>query len=186
MKTKQLTGGKEMKRKTAVLAILVLGFSFMCAGFVEAATDTASVTLSATVSSMATLTLGTSTVTFANANPTTTANVQATEQNIAVTASVRTASSPVGTATLYVLAADDLKSGTDVIPITAVTSTAANTSGTFFAAGPVTWSKSSQGALVGSGNSGYFTGTFNWFLANSWTYPTGSYGTTAIYTLTAP
>jgi hypothetical protein len=175
-----------MKSKIAISGILVLILGFVGIGLVEAATDTASVTLSAQVTSMATLTLSTSTISFVNADPTSTPSIQATEQDIAVTASVRTASSPVGTATLKVLAADDLKSGSDVIPITAVTSTAANISGSFFAAGPVTWSKTSPGATVGSGNSGYFTGTFNWFLANSWTYPTGSYSATAIYTLTAP
>ena len=112
-------------------------------------------------------------------------NIPANENGAVVTAKVKTGSS-ANSATLKVLAADDLKSGTDTIPITNVTSTATNTTGSFFTAGPVTWSKTAPGATVGQGNSGSYAGTFNWFLANSWTYPIGSYTATATYTLTAP
>jgi len=171
-----------MRGKTVVLAILAL--MLMGAGAAWGATATKDVTLSATVSSAAKLTLATSTVTFPDADPDTVPSISANENGAVVTAKVKTGSAT--TATLKVLAADDLKSGSDVIPITNVTSTATNTSGSFFLAGPVTWSNTSPGATVGQGNSGSFAGTFSWFLANSWAYATGSYTATATYTLTAP
>jgi hypothetical protein len=161
------------------LALILIG-----AGAAWGATATKDVTLSATVSSTAKLTLATSTITFPDADPDVTANIPASQNGAAVTAKVKTGSAT--SATLKVLAADDLKSGTDVIAITNVTSTATNTTGSFFTAGPVAWSKTSPGVTVGSGNSGSFAGTFNWFLANSWDYATGAYTANATYTLTAP
>jgi hypothetical protein len=171
-----------MKAKTVVL--LMLALSLLTAGAAWGASDTKNVTISATVSSAAKLTLATNTITFPDADPDTVTSISANENGAVVTAKVKTGSST--SATLKVLAADDLKSGTDTIAITNVTSTATNTSGSFFAAGPITWSKTSPGATVGQGNSGSFAGTFSWFLANSWTYATGNYTANATYTLTAP
>ena len=142
------------------------------------------VTLSATVSSTAKLTLATTT-TFRYGRLDTVTNIPANENGAIVKAKVKSGST-ANSATLKVLATDDLKSGTDTIPITNVTSTATNTSGSFFLAGPITWSKTSPGVTVGQGNSGSFAGTFNWFLASNWTYPTGAYTGHATYTLTAP
>ncbi len=161
------------------LALILVG-----AGAAWGVTATKDVTLSATVSSTAKLTLATSTITFPDADPDVTGNIPANENGAAVTAKVKTGSAT--SATLKVLAADDLKSSSDTIAITNVTSTATNTTGSFFTAGPVTWSKTSPGATVGQGNSGSFAGTFNWFLANSWDYATGAYTANATYTLTAP
>jgi len=172
-----------MKYKTMMLTILAL--ILIGGGAAWGASATKNVTLSATVSSTAKLTLANTTITFPDADPDTVSSIPASENGAAVTAKVKTGSAT--SATLKVLAADDLKSGpSDVIPITNVTSTATNSSGSFFEAGPVPWSKSSPGATVGQGNSGSFAGTFNWFLANSWDYPTGNYTATATYTLTAP
>lgn len=173
-----------MKCKTMMLTMLAL--ILIGAGAAWGANSTANVTLSATVASTAKLTLATTSITFPDADPDTVTNIPANEKNIVVTAKVKTPSS-ANSATLKVLAADDLKSGpTDVISITNVTSTATNTTGSFFTPGPVIWSKTGEGATVGQGNSGSYAATFNWFLANSWTYPVGSYTATAIYTLTAP
>lgn len=172
-----------MKCKTMMLMMLAL--ILIGAGAAWGADATKNVTLSATVASTAKLTLSTSTITFPDGDPDIPSPIAALENGAIVTAKVKTGSS-ANSATLKVLAADDLKSGSDTIPITNVTSTATNTSGSFFTAGPVTWSKTALGATVGQGNSGSFSGTFNWFLANSWTYATGNYTTTAIYTLTAP
>jgi hypothetical protein len=171
-----------MKGKTLMLTILAL--LLIGAGAAWGASATKNVTLSATVSSSAKLTLATNTITFPDADPDTVLSIPANENGAVVTAKVKTGSAT--SATLNVLAADDLKSGSDTIAITNVTSTAANTSGSFFTAGPVTWSKSSPGATVGGGNSGSYAGSFSWFLANSWTYPTGAYTANATYTLTAP
>ncbi|MFZ0929255.1 MAG: hypothetical protein WAN11_11680 [Syntrophobacteraceae bacterium] len=173
-----------MKRKIALLAILAITLTFMGAGFAEAVTSTAPVTLSATIASSATLTLNKTTVTFAGGELPPTA-MAATENGAIVTATFRTATLTPGT--LTVLAAGDLVDGAgDIIPITAVKSTGVNTDGqTFFLAGPVTWSKTA-GVTVGTGPSGTYAGTFSWALDNSWSYATGTYGATALYTLTAP
>jgi hypothetical protein len=172
-----------MKCKTIMLTILAL--MLIGVGAAWGASATKDVTLSATVSSTAQLTLASSTITFPDADPGTVTNIPANENGAVVTAKVKTGST-ANSATLKVLATDDLKSGTDTIAITNVTSTATNSSGSFFLAGPITWSKTSPGVTVGQGNSGSFAGTFNWFLANSWTYPTGAYTAHATYTLTAP
>ena len=172
-----------MKCKAMMLTILALILIGAGAAW-GASTATKDVTLSATVSSSAKLTLATSTISFPDGDPDAALPIAATENPAVVTAKVKTGSA--STATLKVLAATDLTSGTDTIDITNVTSTATNSSGSFFEAGPVPWSKSSPGATVGQGNSGSFAGTFNWFLANSWDYPTGNYTATATYTLTAP
>jgi len=173
-----------MKCKTMMLTILALILIGAGAAW-GTSTATKDVTLSATVSSSAKLTLATSTISFPDGDPDAALPIAATENPAVVTAKVKTGSA--STATLKVLAADDLKNAAgDVIPITKVTSTATNTTGSFFSAGPVIWSKTGEGATVGQGNSGSYAGTFNWFLANSWDYATGSYTTTAKYTLTAP
>jgi hypothetical protein len=171
-----------MQCKTMMLTILAL--LLIGVGAAWGASATANVTLSATVSSSAKLTLATSTITFPDSDPDSVLSIPATQNPAVVTAKVKTGSAT--SATLKVLAVDDLKSGTDTIPITAVTSTAANTTGSFFTAGPVNWSKTTPGATVGGGNSGSYAGTFSWFLANSWTYATGAYTASATYTLTAP
>ena len=171
-----------MKSKSIMLVILALILAG--AGAAWGAADSKNVTLSATVSSQAKLTLATSTITFPDADPDTVTSIPANENGALVTAKVKTGSAT--SATLKVLAAGDLKSGSDTIDINYVTSTATNTTGSFFLAGPVTWSVISPGATVGTGNSGSFAGTFSWFLANSWNYATGSYTANATYTLTAP
>jgi len=172
-----------MKRKIALLAILVAALTFIGAGFAEAVTSTANVTITATVSSYASLTLANTTITFPNQTPPTI--MTANENGSSVSANFRTASTAPGT--LTVVAANDLTDGNnDTISITNLTSTATNLTGNFFSAGPVTWSKLGGGATVGSGPSGTYSGTFSWSLANSWSYATGTYTTTAIYTLTAP
>ncbi len=170
--------------KIKAILLMILAVTLLGAGTAWAAQATHDVTVAATVSSSAKLTLATSTITFADADPDDVTSIPAKENGAVVTAKVKTGSSTA--ATLKVLALDDLKSGLDTIPITNVTSSATNTSGAFFSAGPVTWSKTSPGATVGQGASGSYTGTLSWFLANSWNYATGSYSAKATYTLLAP
>lgn len=171
-----------MKLKTILLMIVAL--TLVGAGAAWGVQATADVKVAATVSSSAKLTLAASTITFPDADPDTVKSIPANENGAIVTAKVKTGSST--TATLKVLAADDLKSGTDTIAITNISSSATNTSGSFFSAGPIAWSKTSPGVTVGQGGSGSYTGTISWFLLNSWNYATGSYTANATYTLLAP
>jgi hypothetical protein len=145
----------------------------------DAASATNNVTVSATVAATAKLSLSSSTVSFANADPDTTPTITATEGAITITAKGKTSTG--SNITLTVLAADDLKSGTDAIAITNVTWSA---SGSGFVAG--TMNKTTAQAVGSWTNSGSRTGTQTYALANSWSYPTGSYTATATYTLTAP
>jgi hypothetical protein len=170
--------------KVKSILLMVLALSLVGVGAAWGAQATADVKVAATVSSSARLTLATSTITFPDADPDTVKSIPANENGALVTAKVKTGSSTP--ATLKILAADDLKSGKDTIPITNVTSTATNTSGSFFSSGPVAWSKTSPGATVGQGKSGSYAGTFSWFLVNDWNYATGSYTTNATYTLLVP
>ena len=144
-----------------------------------AVTNTANVTVSATVAATAKLTLSSATVSFVNADPDTTPSITATEGAITVTAKGKTSAG--GVITLTVLAANDLKSGSDTIAISNVTWTV---SGAGFVAG--TMNKTTAQSVASWTNSGNRTGTQTYALANSWTYPTGGYSASATYTLTAP
>ena len=117
-----------MKKVSLVLAI-GLGLVLM-AGGAFAASDPKTLTVNATVSARASLTLGQSAINFPDADPDGTPSIGATENAVSVTAKVRTGSASI--ATLTHLAADDLKSGTDTILIGNVTWTA---SGAGFHAG---------------------------------------------------
>jgi len=166
-----------MKKTSLVLAI-GLGLVLM-AGAALAASATQNLTVNAAVSARATLSLTKSAITFPDADPDGTPSIPANENAVSVTAKVRTGSA--STATLTHLAAGDLVSGSDTIAISNVTWTA---SGTGFQAG--TMSKATAqtaGSWVGPGNN---SGSFSYFLANSWSYATGSYAASSAYTLTAP
>ena len=83
--------------------------------------------------------------------------------------------------TLTVTAADDLRSGTHVIPASAVTWTA---TGNGFVGGALA---AGAARTVGAwSNSGQHTGTQAFRFANAWTYAAGTYSMTLSYTLTAP
>lgn len=146
---------------------------------VQAATATGNVTVAATVSATAKLTVGSTTVSFANADPDTTPSITATEGAIAITAKSKTGAA--GSVTLTVLAAADLTSGSDTIAVSNVTWTV---SGSGFAAG--TMNKTTAQSVASWTGSGNRSGTQTYALANSWNYATGSYSATATYTLTAP
>ena len=141
------------------------------------AQDTEILTINATVASRAELILSPTTINFPDANPTTTPSIPA-DSTVAVTANVRT----TGTPTLAVLSNGNLISGGDTIAITNVTWTA---SGAPFIAGTMN-AVTAQDAATLSAGSGQYTGTYSYFLANSWSYAIGSYTQTVVYTLTAP
>ncbi len=170
--------------KVKIVLLLILALTLFGASASWGVQATADVKLGATVTTSAILTLSTTSITFPDADPDTVKSIAAKENGALVTAKVK-AGSTTG-ATLKVLATDDLKSGSDVIPIANVTSTATNASGSFFSAGPIAWSKTAPGVTVGEGKSGSYSGTFSWFLANDWSYATGSYTTSATYTLLVP
>lgn len=168
--------------KTRNLKLLLLGLVAAGLAFSQplmAASDTSNVTVSATVSATAKLSVSSATLTFPDADPDTTASIPATEGAVTVTAKGKTSNG--GTITLTILAAGDLTSGGDTIAISNVTWTA---SGTGFV--PGTMNKTTAQSVGSWTDSGNRSGTVTFALANSWAYKTGSYSASATYTLTAP
>jgi hypothetical protein len=166
-----------MKTRPLLIAVAVAAIALMQP--LAAANVTSNVTVSATVSATAKLSLGATTVTFDDKDPDTVSSIAANEGAISITAKGKTSTGSNITLTLQ--AADDLKSGSDVIGIGNVTWAA---SGEGFVAGTV--SKSSAVSVASWLNSGSRTGSVSFVMANSWSYATGNYSVTATYTLTAP
>ena len=158
----------------ALTCVIVMGV----VGPVWAATETQTLTVNATVSDRAKLTLGTGAISFADADPDGTPSIAAAENPVTVTVKAHTGGA--STVTLTVQANGDLESGSDVIGIDNVTWTA---TGAGFAAGTMDTAVQTAGSWTGSGRR---DGTFSYFLGNSWDYPAGSYTQTVVYTLTAP
>jgi hypothetical protein len=131
------------------------------------------------VSPAVSLALGTNVINFANADPDAMPSIPATENPVTVTVKAKTGS--LSSVTLTVLAAGDLISGSDTIPIGNVTWTA---SGSGFAGGTMNkTTPQSAGSWTGPGAR---TGSFSYALVNSWSYATGTYSAAVTYTLTAP
>ncbi len=163
----------------AASAALALG-AVLTPAPAEAATATQNLTINATVAARATLTLGSATINFPDADPDAVPSIGASENPVSVTARVRTGRT--STPTLTVLAGGDLTSGSDTIPISNVTWTAG---GAPFVGGTMS-AATAQSAATFSTGSGSYSSTFSYYLANSWAYNTGSYTATVTYTLTAP
>jgi hypothetical protein len=145
---------------------------------VQAASSNASLDISINVPSSATLTLGATALTFNADDPTIQPVVPAAENPISVLARVRTK----GTPSLTVIALDDLKSGSDIIPISAITWTA---DGSPYTGGTLNRTTEQPAAAFPEG-SGSYSSSFRYSLANSTTYAPGSYASTVTYTLTSP
>jgi len=146
---------------------------------VFAAQQTGPLTVSMAVNARANLTLGVSAINFPDADPDTTPSIAATENPVSVTAKVRTGFS--STATLTHLAGGDLTSAGNTIAISNVTWTA---TGAGYVAGTMNRITSqTAGSWTGSGN---YSGTFSFFIVNSWSYIVGDYTVSTTYTLTAP
>ncbi len=100
----------------------------------------------------------------------------------ALVITVKASVAPGDPVTLTVVANDDLRSGLDAIPASALQWTASGTgftpSGTMSTTVP-----QAVGSWTGSGS---FSGQQSYVLVNSWSYPTGSYSATLTYTLTTP
>lgn len=169
-----------MRKVTAVWAAAVACLALLTASAEGwAATDQQSLTINATVSAKAKLTLGEAAINFPDADPDSVPSIAATENPVSVTVKAQTGSA--SSVTLTAQANGDLDSGTDTIAITNVTWTAAGDPG--FVAGTMDTVAQSAGSWTGSGNR---SGTFSYALANSWDYMPGSYSQTVVYTLTAP
>ena len=165
-----------MKRLTLIVVMTLCLICFSGGAF--AASDTEDLTINATVSARAKLTLNPTTINFPDADPDS-GPIPATENPVSVTAKVRIGAAE--TATLTCLAGGDLISGGDSIAISNVTWTA---TGSGYVAGTMsTTVPQSAGSWTPSGN---YSGTFSYSLANSWDYEIGNYTATVTYTLATP
>lgn len=177
--------GKHQMIKTFRLIpiAIVAGLFALTMSSAQAATDTQTQTITCTISATATLVLGANTVTFPNANPSTTPSVLETESGaqLDVTANART--SATGDVTLTVKSGGDLDDGAgDTIPIANVTWAGTGTG--YDLTG--TMDNATQQAVGEWTGPGTYAGTVTYSLANSWNYATGTYHATLTYTLTAP
>ena len=144
-----------------------------------AAAQTDSSTLTADIRSIAKLSLSAASISFPDADPDIVPSIPASGGSLSITAKARaTAASQV---VLTVQAANDLRSGLNLIGIAAITWT---TTGTGFLSG--TMSRTVPVAVARWTGSGIRTGTQTLFFKNLWTYPTGTYTTSLTYTLSAP
>jgi hypothetical protein len=166
-----------MKKLTLALTIS-LSFIFVHE-LAFAATDTKTLVINAAIESAASLTISTTAINFATANPDTVSSIANTEGAVNVQVKVRTG--VASSVTLTHQAVGPLTSGSNTIAINNVSWTS---SGTGFAAGTMSSSTPvSAGAWTGSGAR---SGTFSYALVNSWNYAVGSYTVSSTYTLTAP
>jgi hypothetical protein len=163
-------------RFSAVLAVWVL-VALAAPASAQPVSDTA--TLTANIGPVAKLTLSTTSVAFPDADPDTTPLVEAAGGPLSIT--VKTRATGGAQVQLTVQAADDLRSGLDTIGAQAITWTA---SGSGFVNG--TLSKTTSVQVAQWLGSGLHTGTQTLLFANLWTYPTGTYSVSLLYTLTAP
>jgi len=155
-------------------SILVLAFAAPCGAQVEVPA-----TLTADVGSLARLTFSSTTLTFPDADPDVVPVVTAVPSDLTIVAKSRAVSG--ATVLLTVLATDDLRSGVDTLPASNITWTAA---GPGFV--PGTLSRSIPQTVASWSGSGVRSGTQRFAFRNLWTYPTGVYTVTLLYTLAAP
>jgi hypothetical protein len=159
--------------------ILLLSATGLLGSRAHAVTSTQTMTLTATISPSVTLSLGSNSITFGNADPLSVSSIAATEGAITVTAKARTPFN-VGV-NLTVLASDDLKSGSSTIGIENVSWTA---TGSGFQGG--TLSKTAAQTVGSWTGPGTRSGTISYSLTNNPSFPTGTYSTTLTYTLSTP
>ena len=144
-----------------------------------AAQVAATATLNANLGGLAKLSFSTNAISFPDANPDLFPQVAAVPAAVTITAKSR--ASQGGTVTLTVQASDDLRSGLQTISANAITWTG---SGPGFTTG--TLSRTSPQIVASWSGSGVRTGTQSFMFKNLWTYPTGTYTVSLLYTLTSP
>ena len=150
-----------------------------CSTRASAQPATSTAALSADVRTIAKLTVSPTSLTFPDADPDMFPQVTSVGGALSITAKARATSG--SQILLTVQAADDLRSGVDTIAAQAITWTttgAGFTSGTLSSSAPV-----AVGRWTGSG---VRLGTQTLYLANLWTYTSGTYTASLLYTLTAP
>ena len=145
----------------------------------RAAAQASTATLSANVSTIAKLNLSTASASFPDADPDAVPQVPTAGGPILITAKSR--ANPGVLVVLTLQAADDLRSGVNVIPASNITWTA---SGNGFVGG--TLSKVAPVTVATWTGSGVRTGSQQLYFRNLWTHPTGTYTVSLLYTLSAP
>lgn len=145
----------------------------------RAAAQTATGTLSANVGTIAKLNLSTASASFPDADPDAVPQIPSAGGPILITAKSR--ATPGMQVVLTVQAADDLRSGINIIAASNITWTA---TGTGFIGG--TLSKLSPVTLATWTGSGVRSGSQQLYFRNLWTHPTGTYTVSLLYTLSAP
>lgn len=144
-----------------------------------AAAQTASATLSADLGGLARLAFSSTSLSFPDANPDLVPQVASLPPILTITAKARAGAGSA--VTLTVQASDDLRSGIDTIPASALTWTAA---GPGFTAGTV--SRTAPQIVASWIGSGVHIGTQSYAFHNAWTYPSGTYSVSLLYTLSSP
>jgi hypothetical protein len=163
-----------MKKKALILSACFLILLLTATAW--GASDVKTLDIHAQVDAVAILTLGQTDIHFPATTPPT--QFTATENPVTVRCQVLI---DLTQADLSVICDGNLISGANNIPITAVTWTV---TGAGYQAGTMS---STVDQTAGTwAISGDYSGTFSFFLANSWTYHTGTYLARATYTLTAP
>jgi hypothetical protein len=147
------------------------------AALVAAQASTA--TLSASVTTVAKLTLSTTSLSFPDADPDSIPQIPSSGGPLLITAKAR--ANPGAQVTLTVQASDELRSGVSVLPASNITWTA---TGAGFVAG--TLSASAPVTVATWTGSGVRSGTQQLYFRNLWTHPTGTYTVSLLYTLSAP
>jgi hypothetical protein len=145
----------------------------------RAAAQAATATMSANVSPLAKLTLSTASASFPDADPDGVPQIPTAGGPILITAKSR--ANPGMQVLLTLQAADDLRSGINLIAASNITWTA---SGPGFVAG--TLSKVTPVTVATWTGSGVHTGSQQLYLRNLWSHPTGTYTASLLYTLSAP
>jgi hypothetical protein len=160
--------------------VLVIGLGLiLIAGVAFAASDTKDLEIKATVGSWAKLTLGETAINFIDTDPDT-VSIPASENAVSVTVKVRTGSTSA-VALTHLAAGNLTNADSDEIPIGNVTWTV---SGAGFQAGTMSSTVAqTAGSWTGPGNR---SGTFSYFLVNSWNYAIGSYSVSSTYILSTP
>jgi hypothetical protein len=141
--------------------------------------QTRTATMTASIAVMARLSLSPTAISFPDSSPDTVPSVPASPGPVSIVAKARAPQN--GAVLLTVLASDDLRSGVITIPASRITWTA---TGAGFVGGTLNRTTAQTvGSWIGSGSR---NGTQNFFFTNLWTYSTGTYSTTMIYTLSVP
>ena len=169
------------------LSLCAVAVVLMCAGKpppLNAGDSIVIADVNADLTSSAQITISPTSISFPNANPGVVQNIPANENPVSVTASIQIEDGKP--ATLTALAGGDLVSGGNSIAINRVSWTATGSPGTNGGLIAGTMNKDTA-QLAGSWTqSGTYNGAFSFYLANSWSYATGSYSQTVIYTISAP